>query len=62
MKTSKNFTIDTCVKDLSDLINEISEHYSPPLPCAAGEITPKTGFLQTRAYELKTKINFSKFC
>jgi hypothetical protein len=43
-KTSKTLTIETCVKDLSDLINEIGEPYSPPLPRAAGENTQKTVF------------------
>jgi hypothetical protein len=42
--------MDGCVKDLSDLINEIGEHYSPSLPRAAGENTRKTGFLYTKAY------------
>jgi hypothetical protein len=32
------FTIDNCVKDLSDLIFEIGESCSPPLLQAAGEI------------------------
>ncbi len=58
-KTSKTLTINTCVKDLSDLINEIGEHYSPPLPRATGENTRKTGFLHTKAYKSKIKINFS---
>ena len=58
-KTSKTLTIDTCVKDLSDLINEIGEHYSPPLPRTAGENTRKTGFLYTKAYKSTNKINFS---
>ncbi len=58
-KTSK--TIDTCVKDLSDLINEIGEHYSLLLPSAAGENTRKTGFLYTKAYKSTNKINFSDF-
>ncbi len=60
-KTSKTLTIDTCVKDLSDLINEIGEHYSPPLPLATGENTRKTGFLYTKAYKSTKKINFSNF-
>jgi hypothetical protein len=46
---------------LSDLFNEIGERYSPPLPHAAGEIMRKTGFLQTKAYQSKIKINFSNF-
>ena len=58
-KTSKTLTIDTCVKYLSDLINEIGERYSPPLPRTAGENTRKTGFLHTKAYKSKNKINFS---
>jgi len=60
-KTSKTLNIDTCVKDLSDLINEIGEHYSPPLPHAAGENTRKTGFLHKKAYKSKNKINFCFF-
>jgi hypothetical protein len=54
-KTSKSLTIDACVKDLSELFNEIGESCSPPLPHAAGENTRKTGFLQTKAYKSKTK-------
>ncbi len=33
MDTSNTFTIDTCVKDLSDLINEIGEH-APHQECS----------------------------
>ena len=58
-ETSTTLTIDTCVKDLSDLLNEIGERYSPPLPRAAGENTPKTGFLHKKAYKSKNKSNFS---
>jgi hypothetical protein len=54
-KTSKALTIDACVKDLSDLFNEIGESCSPPLPHAAGEKTRKTVFLQAKAY--KSKMN-----
>jgi hypothetical protein len=43
------------------LLNEIGEHYSPPLPRAGGENTPKTGFLHKKAYKSKNKINFSDF-
>jgi hypothetical protein len=39
----------------------MGERYSPPLPRAAGEIMRKTGFLQTKAYQLKTEVNFSDF-
>ena len=46
---------------MSDLINEIGEHYSPPLPRAAGQNTRKTGFLYTKAYKSTNKINFSDF-
>jgi hypothetical protein len=60
-ETSTTLTIDTCVKDLSDLLNEIGERYSPPLPRAAGENTRKTGFLHKKAYRSKNKINFSDF-
>jgi hypothetical protein len=48
-KTSKTLTIDDCVKDLSDLFNEIGESCSPPLPRAAGENA------RTKAYKSKTK-------
>ena len=47
-ETSTTLTIDTCVKDLSDLLNKIGEPYSPPLPRAAGENTRKTGFLHKK--------------
>jgi hypothetical protein len=43
-ETSTTLTIDTCVKDLLDLLNEIGERYSPPLPRAAAENSQKTGF------------------
>jgi hypothetical protein len=61
VKTSKTLTIETCVKDLSDLLNEIGERYSPPLPRATGENTRKGGFLHTKAYKSKTKIYFNNF-
>jgi hypothetical protein len=48
-ETSTTLTIDTCVKDLLDLLNEIGERYSPPLPRAAGENSRKTGFLHKKA-------------
>jgi hypothetical protein len=60
-ETSTILTIDTCVKDLLDLLNEIGERYSPPLPRAAGENSRKTGFLHKKAYKSKNKINFSNF-
>jgi hypothetical protein len=60
-ETSTTLTIDTCVKDLLDLLNEIGEHYSPPLPRAAGKNLRKTGFLHKKAYKSKNKINFSFF-
>jgi hypothetical protein len=60
-ETSTTLTIDTCVKDLSDLLNEIGERYSPPLPLAAGENARKPGFWQTKAYKSKSKINFADF-
>jgi hypothetical protein len=60
-ESSTTLTIDTCVKDLLDLLNEISERYSPPLPRAAGEISRKTGFLHKKAYKSKNKINFGDF-
>jgi hypothetical protein len=44
MKTSKTLTIDTCVKDLSDLFNEIGERYSLPLPRATGKNMQKFSF------------------
>jgi hypothetical protein len=43
------------------LLNEIGEHFSPPLPRAAGENTRKTGFLHKKAYKSKSKINFADF-
>ncbi len=60
-ETSTTLTVDTCVKDLSDLLNEIGKRYSPPLPCAAGKNTQKTGFLRKKAYESKSKKNFANF-
>ena len=60
-ETSTTLTMDTCVKDLSDLLNEIGEHYSPPLPRAAGKNTQKTGFLRKKAYKSKSKKNFADF-
>jgi hypothetical protein len=60
-ETSTTLTIDTCVKDLSDLLNEISKRYSPPLPRAAGENTKKNGFLRKKAYKSKFKNNFADF-
>jgi hypothetical protein len=60
-ETSTILIIDTCVKDLLDLLNEIGEHFSPPLPRAAGENTRKTGFLHKKAYKSKSKINFADF-
>jgi hypothetical protein len=60
-KTSTTLTIYTCVKDLSELINEIGERYSPPLPRAAGEYTRKPRFLHKKAYKSKNKSNVSDF-
>ena len=60
-ETSTILIIDTCVKDLSDLINEIGKRYSPPIRRAASKNTRKTGFLHTKAYKSKNKINFSNF-
>jgi hypothetical protein len=60
-ETSTTLTIDTCVKDLSDLLNEIGERYSPPLPRAAGKNTQKTGFLRKKAYKSKSNKNFANF-
>ncbi len=59
-ETSTTLTMDTCVKDLLDLLNEIGERYSP-LPRAAGENSRKPGFLHKKAYKSKNKINFSDF-
>jgi hypothetical protein len=50
-ETSTTLTKDTFVKDLLDLLNKISERYSPPLPLAAGENTRKTGFVHKKAYK-----------
>ena len=58
-ETSTTLTIDTCVKDLSDLLNEIGERYSPPLLRAAGKNTQKTGFLRKKAYKSKSKKNLA---
>jgi hypothetical protein len=41
--------MDTCVKDLLDLLKEIGERYSPLLPRSAGENSRKTGFLHKKA-------------
>ena len=60
-ETSTILIIDTCVKGLLDLLNEIGEHFSPPLPRAAGENTRKTVFLHKKAYKSKSKINFADF-
>jgi hypothetical protein len=60
-ETSTTLTIDTCVKDLSDLLNEIVECYSPPLPRAAGKNTQKTGFLRKKAYKSKSKKKICRF-
>jgi hypothetical protein len=54
-------TTDSCVSGLSDLIFQIGESCSPPLPFAAGENARKSGFRQTKAYKSKTKINFADF-
>jgi hypothetical protein len=54
-ETSTILTIDTCVKDLSDLLNEIGERYSPQLPRAAGKNTQKTIFLRKKAYKSKSQ-------
>jgi hypothetical protein len=43
------------------LIFQIGESCSPPLPLAAGENARKPGFWQTKAYKLKSKINFADF-
>jgi hypothetical protein len=43
------------------LFNEIGEHYSPPLPRAAGENARTLGFLHTKAYKSKTNKNFCDF-
>jgi hypothetical protein len=43
------------------LLNEIGERYLPPLPRAAGEKMLVPDFLQTKAYESKTKTYFTNF-
>jgi hypothetical protein len=60
-ETSTTLTIDTCVKDLSDLLNEIGERFLPPHPRAAGKNTQKTDFLRKKAYKSKSKKNFADF-
>ena len=45
-ETSTTLTINTCVKDLSDSLNEIGERYSPPLPRAAGKKSTLTVKIQ----------------
>jgi hypothetical protein len=60
-ETSTTLTIDTCVKGLLDLLNEIGERYSPQLTRAAGENTRKTGFLHKKAYKSKKKKKFAIF-
>ncbi len=57
-ETSTTLTIDTCVKDLSDLLNEIGERSSPPIPRVAGKNTQKTGFLRKKIVSQNQK----KFC
>jgi hypothetical protein len=46
---------------ISDLIFQIVESCSPPLPLAVGENARKPGFWQTKAYKSKSKINFADF-
>jgi hypothetical protein len=58
----KNLKLNlSCVNGLSDLIFQIGESCSSPLPLAACENARKPGFWQTKAYKSKTKINFADF-
>jgi hypothetical protein len=60
-ETSTTLTIDTCVKDLSDLLNEIGELYSPPLPRAAGKNTQKPVFCVKKLISQNPKKNLPIF-